>query len=107
MPNLPQDRKILDRIEALPEGTWQPCPGCAAMLHQQQLRLHQAICPGCGHHFRLGAWDRIASLVDTGTFAERFAELTPSDPLGFVDRMPYSQRLTRAQAATGLTEALI
>ncbi|WP_147455055.1 acetyl-CoA carboxylase carboxyltransferase subunit alpha/beta [Saccharothrix australiensis] len=53
------------------------------------------------------AADRIASLVDPGTFREFGATLTPGDPLGFRDRAPYPQRCARARARTGLRESAV
>ena len=46
-------------------------------------------------------------MLDAGTFEERFAELTTADPLGFVDRVPYPQRIDQEQKRTGLREAAV
>ncbi len=100
-------RAILERIEALPADRWQGCPGCAGLLHRDQLRRHHGTCHQCGHLFRLCARERIALLADAGTFIERHAELLPTDPLDFTDRLAYPERLAQAQARTGLAEAAI
>jgi acetyl-CoA carboxylase carboxyl transferase subunit beta len=46
-------------------------------------------------------------LLDGGEYQQFDAGLTSSDPLGFVDSKPYSQRLQTTQEATNLADALI
>ncbi|MEU4806914.1 acetyl-CoA carboxylase carboxyltransferase subunit alpha/beta [Actinosynnema sp. NPDC023587] len=53
------------------------------------------------------AADRITSLVDPGTFREFEATLTPGDPLGFHDRVPYPRRCAQVRARTGLWESAV
>ncbi|HID21728.1 MAG TPA: acetyl-CoA carboxylase, carboxyltransferase subunit beta, partial [Planctomycetaceae bacterium] len=60
-----------------------------------------------GHHFYVSAQTRIAQLLDEDSFEEWFADLTPSDPLQFVDKKPYKDRLKAEQKKTGLREACI
>src|ERR1700760_2314606 len=95
-------RTILDRIDALPEGTWWSCRRCRATLHHTRARQYQGVCPECGQHSRLSARERIAQLADPGSFAEFDANLAGGDQLGFTDRMPYPQRLAQARQATSL-----
>lgn len=102
-----QGQAILDRIAALPGDTWRACRGCRTMLHGDRLCRNQGVCPECGHHARLSARQRIAQLVDAGTFEEHNAESASGDPLGFIDRMRYPDRLARARKDTGLTEGVV
>src|SRR5207302_8441572 len=67
----------------------------------------QHVCPECDHHFTMPARDRIAQLLDEGTFEEWDTDLRPCDPLEFVDRIPYHQRLVEEQAKTGMLDAAI
>jgi acetyl-CoA carboxylase carboxyl transferase subunit beta len=53
------------------------------------------------------ARDRIAQLLDEATFEEWDTDLKPCDPLGFVDRIPYSQRLADEQTKTGMLDAAV
>src|SRR5262249_11165930 len=53
------------------------------------------------------AWERIASLVDEGSFSEDSAELRSADPLDFFDLRPYRERLAEAELQTGLGEAIV
>ena len=98
---------ILERIVAIPEGTWWSCQACQAVLHHSQVRRHQGVCPECGHHARLTAPERIGQLADPDSFTEYDAELAAVDQLGFVDQMPYPQRLAKARKVTALTEAAV
>ncbi|MEM6927140.1 MAG: acetyl-CoA carboxylase carboxyltransferase subunit beta [Myxococcota bacterium] len=50
---------------------------------------------------------RIARLLDADSFEEWDENLPPSDPLGFSDRKPYTDRLKSVQKRTGLQEACV
>ena len=56
-------------------------------------------------HSRLASASRF--FADPGSFKETHATLSSADPLGFVDRVPYSQRLRDAKRKTGLADAII
>ncbi len=87
--------------------SWVRCGSCLALLYRKRLRRNLDVCPECGDHRRLTAVDRIGQLTDPGSFAG-FADRVPAvDPLGFVDLVPYRQRLAGARASTGLTEAVL
>jgi len=77
------------------------------MLFNKHLERNFKVCLKCGHHFRLSARERLAFLLDEGSFTELGADLTSVDPLGFVDSKPYPERVLAAQAKTGLPEAAI
>jgi acetyl-CoA carboxylase carboxyl transferase subunit beta len=55
----------------------------------------------------MGARGRIDLLLDPDSFEEWDAELRPRDPLGFVDLLPYPERVADAQLRTGLHEAVL
>jgi acetyl-CoA carboxylase carboxyl transferase subunit beta len=108
-------KKKNQRIEPVPaeerrvktEGVFEKCPECDAALYKRELEESLQVCPHCGHHFRIGARLRLASLYDEGRYEELDAEVTSNDPLGFVDTMPYKERLEQARRRTGLPEAVI
>ena len=77
------------------------------MLFNKQLEKNERICPTCGHHFRLSAAARLDMLLDPHSFRERDAGLQSVDPLGFADQKPYPDRVSAAQAATGLRDAAV
>ena len=100
-------RALLDRIDALPAGTWRRCAGCGAMNHADALARHLGTCPQCARPEPLGVPERIESLVDPGSFVETHAQLRPGDPLSFTDRIPYPDRLAQAQQRTGRLDAAV
>ena len=59
------------------------------------------------YHWYVPARERIAQVLDDGSFEEWFAGLEPTDPLDFCDKKPYAERLKAEQARTGLREAAI
>jgi acetyl-CoA carboxylase carboxyl transferase subunit beta len=65
------------------------------------------VCPKCRYPFRITAQERIASLLDTGSFEERETGLRSRDPLGFKDTKRYTDRVKAARGKTGLEEAVI
>nr|MBC8290151.1 acetyl-CoA carboxylase carboxyltransferase subunit beta [Planctomycetota bacterium] len=65
------------------------------------------VCPECDHHFIVPGQTRIEQLLDPDSFEEWFTELRPADPLKFVDKKPYAERVKAEQKRTGLTEACI
>ena len=95
------------RRNEFPSHMWTKCPTCGEMLFNKQLARNLHVCMKCGHHFRVGARERIEQLLDRRSFEERDADLVGGDPLGFVDSKPYPERLAQAQAKTGLSEAAI
>jgi acetyl-CoA carboxylase carboxyl transferase subunit beta len=108
-------RKKGQKIEVVPadervvktEGVFRKCPECDAALYKKDLEESLQVCPPCGHHFRIGARERLAMLFDNADYEELDAEVISSDPLHFVDTKPYPQRLEQAKRATGLPEAII
>ena len=91
----------------IPEGLWLACVACNAMLYRKRLEANLSVCPECGHHNRVAARERVRQLCDTDTFVEHDADLTSTDPLGFVDRKPYADRLVAERAKSGQADALV
>jgi acetyl-CoA carboxylase carboxyl transferase subunit beta len=91
----------------VPEGLWLRCPQCKATVYKKEVEARQHVCPECDYHFTMPARDRIAQLLDEATFEEWDADLSPCDPLGFVDRIPYHQRLLDEQQKTGMLDAAV
>jgi len=88
------------------EKLWDKCPSCGEMLYRKDLEANLWVCTRCGHHFRMHAYDRINSLVD-GDFVEIGTEILPGDPLGWVDKRPYPQKLETDREKSKLSEAVV
>lgn len=91
----------------VPEGLWQRCPGCTAIIFRKEAVRRMGVCPECDYHFYVSAQERIEQVCDEGTFEEWDADLMPMDPLGFQDSKPYADRLAKLQKATGMKDAAV
>ncbi len=91
----------------VPEGLWQRCPGCQAVIFRKEAEKRLGVCPECDYHFYVSAVERIRQVLDEGTFEELDSNLAPTDPLGFADKKPYKERLALEQKRTGLRDAAI
>lgn len=89
------------------EAQWTKCPACDAFVYYKRLRRSLGVCPECNHHFRLPVRERLAQLLDEGSFVDMSESLEPLDVIGFADSKPYSQRLEEAQRKTGNREGAI
>jgi acetyl-CoA carboxylase carboxyl transferase subunit beta len=88
------------------EGLWVKCPGCRQILFKAELEANLQVCPKCGHHFKIGARQRIDMLLEPGyTLVD--GNLRSTDPLNFTDIKTYKSRLAAAQKQTGLNDAII
>src|SRR5213592_822506 len=87
--------------EGIPEGLWMRCPECGDMLFKKVVEEALNVCPNCQYHFRISARARIAQLADPGSFEEMFDDLEPADPLKFVDKKAYKDRLRSEQMKSG------
>jgi acetyl-CoA carboxylase carboxyl transferase beta subunit len=83
------------------------CPSCGSHYRDDELQESFRVCRQCGHHFPVGARERIAQLADPGSFVEEDADLRSADPLDFFDLKPYAERLVEAEMATGLGDAMV
>ena len=91
----------------VPPGLWLRCPGCKEIIFRDAAERKMGVCPVCGYHWYVAAQERIRQVLDEGTFEEWDADLWPTDPLGFVDRKAYAERIKEEQARTGLRDAAI
>ncbi|MBU0683650.1 MAG: acetyl-CoA carboxylase, carboxyltransferase subunit beta, partial [Candidatus Omnitrophica bacterium] len=65
------------------------------------------ICSKCGYHFRMGAYERIEAIVDSGTFNETCRNMTSIDPLKFKGPSDYPTKIKKDQKITGLKDAAV
>ena len=103
-----EDNEIVtdDRKTVRTEGLWTKCDGCRQVIFKADLEANDNVCPKCGKHFRIGARQRIDMLLDEG-YELVDLDLVSTDPLNFTDLKPYKARLKKAQADTGLNDAII
>jgi acetyl-CoA carboxylase carboxyl transferase subunit beta len=107
MSQLPSDNPVERKSEGIPEGLWMRCPECGGMLFRKVVEEALHVCPECQYHFRISARSRIEQLVDPGSFEEMFDDVEPADPLKFVDKKAYNDRLKTEQLKTGNADAVV
>jgi acetyl-CoA carboxylase carboxyl transferase subunit beta len=94
-----QEREIAD-------GLWTKCDACGAIAYSKDIKANQMVCLDCAHHHRITCDERIAQLIDGGSWVALDEHIRPTDPLKFHDRKPYCDRLKETQEKTGLTDAV-
>ncbi|MCI4567260.1 acetyl-CoA carboxylase, carboxyltransferase subunit beta [Lysobacter sp. CFH 32150] len=92
---------------SVPEGLWEKCDRCGAVLYRPELEENLEVCPKCNFHMPIRARARLASLFDVDSMQEIAAELAPTDVLKFKDQKKYSDRIKAAQKSTGERDALV
>lgn len=92
---------------SVPEGLWEKCDSCAAVLYKPELERNLYVCPKCGHHMAITARDRLEALFDPDTAQELDAGLEPVDVLRFRDSKRYVDRIRAAQKQSGERDALV
>jgi len=102
-----QQQTSQQESEGIPAGLWMRCPECEDMLFRKVVEEALHVCPKCQYHFRISARQRIEQLVDPGSFEEMFTDIEPTDPLKFVDKKAYKDRLKSEQTRSGNTDAVV
>ncbi len=82
----------------------QTCPQCGKTVTGAELSRSLYVCPHCSHHFPIGAYYRLSTILDSGSFRELNPRLCSGDPLQFPG---YREKLSAALRKTGLTEAVV
>lgn len=106
-----EDNKIVNDQERTvrtvrTEGLWTKCPTCGKAIFKADLETNAQVCPYCGHHFKIGARERLDLLLEPG-YELVDLELKSTDPLNFTDLKPYKKRLEDARRKTGLNDAIV
>ncbi|HAF71168.1 MAG: Acetyl-coenzyme A carboxylase carboxyl transferase subunit beta [Acetothermia bacterium 64_32] len=102
-----RDRYVEVELRRGEEPLWLRCGSCGELVFRRKLQENSYICPRCGAYFFLTAEERIAALVDEGSFEDLTLPLESDDPLSFSDRKPYADRLKEARGSTGLSDAVV
>ena len=80
------------------------CPRCGQDSERKLVAQALYVCPKCGHHLPLGAYYRLSTILDPGSFRELNGKLSAADPLKFPG---YREKLDAARRKTGLQEAVV
>ncbi|WP_062047785.1 acetyl-CoA carboxylase, carboxyltransferase subunit beta [Bacillus sp. JCM 19034] len=90
--------------QEVPEGLMTKCPSCRTIMYTKELKKNLLVCHSCGFHHRMTAPERIASLMDEGSFVETNRDMLSANPLKFPT---YEDKLEADRAKTELNEAIV
>ena len=88
----------------VPKGLWYKSP-TGKIVDTDELEENFYVSPEDGYHVRIGSKEYFEILFDD-TFKELNPNLTSKDPLKFVDKKKYVDRLKDAKQRTGLKDAI-
>ena len=80
------------------------CPQCGGESERRAVAAALSVCPLCGYHFPMGAYYRLSSVLDSGSFRELNEKLMSNDPLHFPG---YGAKLDAARRKTGMNDAAV
>ena len=95
------------RKTVIPEGVWEKCRKCHGTVYTRQLEENLLVCPRCGYHKSMTAWQRIDLLTDQGSFEEIDAHMHSVDVLEFEGASSYTEKLIENQHKTGMKDAVV
>ena len=93
--------------EGVAKGVWTKCPESGDMVFAKELKKNLMVVPSSDYHFPLSAPERIASLLDSGTFEEHDQKMRSTDPLKFKGIASYSEKLEQNRKKTNLEDAVV
>lgn len=103
----PKIQSFVEHRKDVPDNLWQKCPSCEGMLFHRDVAEKLHVCSHCGHHMKLGVYERLAILFDDGKYKKIPLPKAAVDPLKFKDRRRYADRLKEAQHKTRQDDAIV
>ena len=108
MPWFIKTRSEREAKKKLKDDIWVKCNSCKAHIFKQDFINNLNVCPKCGWHGKITAYERIGITLDSGTFKEINETIRPSDPLSFTDaKGPYTEKVEASRKKTGLNESVV
>lgn len=80
------------------------CPHCKVGHTKETYVNNLEVCPECGYHLRMDAWERVSYITDKDSFIEINKNLTSKNP---IEMDGYIEKLKAAKAKTSLEDAVI
>ncbi|MFH1244856.1 MAG: acetyl-CoA carboxylase, carboxyltransferase subunit beta [Candidatus Omnitrophota bacterium] len=91
----------------IPQGLWIKCADCGDVIYHKTWEENLKVCRKCNYHFTLTVEERIALLMDEGSFKELEMSLKPIDPLSFQGPRSYAEKLQEEQEKTHHLDACV
>jgi len=92
------------KIESKKTDLWIKCPSCQEILYRVDLERNLEKCPRCDYYFNMSARDRIALLIDEGTFTETQRAMESGNPLSFPG---YGEKYAEAKSELEMTDGVV
>ncbi|NPA80152.1 MAG: acetyl-CoA carboxylase, carboxyltransferase subunit beta [Thermotogae bacterium] len=89
---------------SVPDDFWVKCPKCESIVSNLDLTKTARVCPKCGYHFRMGAYEYAKLLFDNGIEREIGANLVSADPLSFPG---YGEKMEKYRKLYGLKDSSV
>ncbi len=99
-----QERTRYDRV---PKLMWIKCESCGKLVYYRDYKDNHYVCPRCGHVFIMTPKQRFNLLFDDANWQKLNLPVSTDDPLEFVDRESYQDRLAAAREDTGDPDAVV
>lgn len=99
-----RDRARYDKVRRL---MWIKCESCGRLVYYKDYKDNLYICPRCGRAFIMTPKQRFDLLFDNNDWTRLNLPTVSDDPLNFVDRMSYKDRLVEARSDTGVHDAVV
>ena len=103
----PKLSALVGSRKTVPDNLWKNCPNCGNMMHHKDLYNNLNVCNSCEYHFRISVDRRIEILFGKENFKEIDLKKLPDDPLHFVDKKKYLDRLKDYRKKTKRNDAFI
>ena len=94
------------RSSKVEENLWTTC-SCKNLIYKEDMDTNQKVCPKCGEHHKLTCVERFKSFFDSKEFEIIKTPVPKDDPLNFVDKKKYTDRLKAARKLTGQDDAVL
>ena len=94
-----------ERVLKNEETLWTTCE-CKNLIYKEDLKTNYNCCPKCGSHHKLSCLERFQLFFDNGEFKLIDTPQPYDDPLNFVDKKKYTDRLVHARSITKQEDAV-
>ncbi len=88
------------------DNLWTTC-SCKNLIYKEDMESNLNVCPKCGEHHKLTCRERFRTFFDNNEFELIEFPLPKDDPLNFVDKKKYTDRLDSARKLTGQDDAVL
>lgn len=95
------------RKRDIPDGLWIKCTACNEIIFKRDLEHTEGVCPKCDYHFQLPREERLALLIEEGSFEEWDTDIYSVDILDFTGADSYASKLESNRKKTGHKDAVL